>query len=86
MVISLNFPMRFKNIQTTREFFDKYDRFLVIMDNDPSIKCPLVPLGLEMARTWEGMYLQWMKMRILNNAHYIVSFLKKDGTFSIYLL
>jgi hypothetical protein len=82
-----NFPMRFKNIQTTREFLDKYNRFLVIMDNDPSIKCPLVPLGLEMARTWEGMHCpQWMEMRIFNNAHYKVSFLKKDDTFPIYLV
>lgn len=74
-----NYPHLFQNnILTTTDFLARYDRFLVMQYFTDTMPCPLVPIGLHMARTWVGMECpQWVGMRLLNNAAYRVTSLSK---------
>jgi hypothetical protein len=71
----------------TNDFLKKYDRFLVMSYYTDTATCPLLPVGLEMARSWVGMHCpQWMQLRLENNNEYQVKTLGANYGISLLLV
>ncbi|MEJ7828302.1 MAG: hypothetical protein WKF91_08910, partial [Segetibacter sp.] len=80
-----NYPQMFKNVVSTDNFLNKYDRFLVLDSEDYTRKCPPKSKGLR--HVAKSIYCpQWVEMRLLSDTVYNVTVVNSSNLFTILLV